>query len=400
MSSNAERCVIVAGKRTAFGRFGGPLRDHSIPQLAAVAMEAALADAGLRGDEIDEVALGVNLPGSDRSLGRQAALMAGMPETINAYTVDRACCSSLTATSLGLRAIRSGEAELVVAGGAENLSKVPYFVEDLRWGQRLGDVTLRDQLVISCPYTGVPRAVQASNEAAEYGVTRDDQDRWALRSHEHYFRAKDAGFFDREIVPVAPLGSEGSPGLCEDESPRKTSLDALARLQPVYGSRSVTPGNAPGLSTGASAVILTSHDTAVARGLPILAELRGHARASDHPDKIASIPARAAMLALERAGLSLEAIDVIEINEAFAAVPLVSTIVLAREFGMDLDALRHRTNPNGGAIAIGHPTGATGGRMLITAAHELRRRSGRFALVTMCGGIAEGEAFVIEDAAG
>lgn len=395
MSTEREETVLVAGRRTPFGRFGGALRTLSLPELASVAIRATLADAGLEPDAVDELVLGVNLPGSDRSIARQALLQSRIPESRNAFTVDRACCSSLTAVALASRAVRVGDAEWVVAGGAENLSRVPYFLEDMRFGHRLGPITLKDQLVISCPHTGTPRAVQAAREAALYGIGRSEQDEWALRSHARYFEAAERRAFEREIAAVDVGRFGGSGVVLADESPRKTTLEALAKLPTVYESESVTAGNAPGLSTGASALLLTTKHLAQRRGVNVLATFEAHARVSDHPDKIASVPARAAELALERAGLGLDAIDLIEINEAFAAMPLVSTHLLGGGDPVRIERLRQKTNVNGGAIAIGHPTGATGGRLLLTAALELRRRGGGRALVTMCGGIAEGEAFVL-----
>jgi len=393
----ADECVIVAGRRTPFGRFGGSLRGLRIPELAGVAIRAALADAGLEPAAVDELVLGVNLPGSDRSIARQALLQSGIPESRNAFTVDRACCSSLTAVALASRAVRSGDAELVVAGGAENLSRVPYFLEDMRFGHRLGAITLTDQLVISCPHTGTPRAVQAAREAALHGVDRKAQDEWACRSHERALAAADAGLFAAEIAPVdlARFGGGDGGVVSADESPRRTSVEALAKLPTVYDSESVTAGNAPGLSTGASALVLATRRTAQARGLRPLAAIESHARVSDHPDRIASVPAKAARVALERAGTPLESIDLIEINEAFAAMPLVSTLLLGERDPRRVESIRSRTNVNGGAIAIGHPTGATGGRLLLTAVRELARRGGGRALVALCGGIGEGEAFVL-----
>ncbi|MEZ4333675.1 MAG: thiolase family protein [Myxococcota bacterium] len=390
-----DDCVLIAGRRTPFGRFGGSLRALRIPELASVAIRATLADAGLEPEAVDELILGVNLPGSDRSIARQALLRSDIPASRNAFTVDRACCSSLTAVALAMRAVRSGDVEWVVAGGAENLSRVPYFLEDLRWGHRLGAITLTDQLVISCPHTGTPRAVQAAREAARFGIDRKAQDEWAFRSHARYFEAAERGVFEAEIAPVDLARFGGSGVVRADESARRTSLEALAALPTVYQSESVTAGNAPGLSTGASALLLTTRRRARDRGLRPLATIQAHARVSDHPDHIASVPAKAARRVLERAGIGLDAIDLVEINEAFAAMPLVSTHVLGGGDPARIEAIRRKTNPNGGAIAIGHPTGATGGRLLLTAALELRRRGGGRALVTLCGGIGEGEAFVL-----
>jgi acetyl-CoA C-acetyltransferase len=307
--------------------------------------------------------------------------------------VDRACCSSLTALTMVTRAIRLGEISVGLAGGAENLSKVPYFVEDLRFGHRLGDIVLKDQLVISCSYTHTPRAVQAADEARLFDVSRAEQDEWALRSQQRYDWAQTQGRFTAERFPVAlPDGTT----LQVDESPRPgTRLENLAKLPTVYGSRTVTAGNAPGLSTGASSIVLMSRSRARERGLVPVATVLATAMASGHPSGITSIPAVAARRVLTRAGLTLADVDLIEINEAFAAVPLVTTLILADKDVAAAHALREKVNVNGGAIAIGHPTGATGARLVMTLANELRRRGGGIGLVTICGGIGEAEAALI-----
>lgn len=388
--------VLVGAARTPFGAFGGRLRDVSLPDLAAVAGRGALGRAGLDGADVDEYVLGVNLPGSDRSVARQAALRTGIPDDRTAYTVDRACCSSLRALHLGRAALLAGDAEVVLAGGSENLSKVPYFLEGVRWGLRAGDVALDDQLVISCPHTGVPRAVQAADEALAHGVDRAAQDRWSLRSQQRCAAAIARGRFREEIVPVTVAHRGGDEVVADDESPRPEATEAaLAALPTVNGSATVTAGNAPGLSTGAAVLALTRASTARARGLTPLATIEATAAASGPPPAIASIPATAARAVLARAGLGLDDMDLIEINEAFAAVPLVTTLVLAGGDVEAAEALRARTNVNGGAIALGHPTGATGARLVLTAAMELARRGGGRALVTLCGGIGEAEAVVL-----
>jgi len=393
--------VIVSGVRSPFGRFGGSLRDLSLPELGGTVVAEAIRRAKVDGAEVDEVVIGVNLPGADRSIARQVLIEAGIPTDRVAYTVDRACCSSLSAINLAARALRLGEATVAVAGGTENMSEVPYFLPHLRWGHRLGDIVLKDQLVIACPMTGKPRAVQAGEEALEYGVGREEQDRWALRSHERYFLARDAGKFAEEVMPIRL--PDPPPGVIvqEDESPRRdTDLDKLARLPTVYGSPTVTAGNAPGLNTGAAAVVLMSREEAHRRGKAPLATLISWAMASGHPDRIASIPATAARLALGKVAMTVDDVDLIEINEAFAAVPLVSTLLLAGGDRRKAEEIRARTNVNGGAIAIGHPTGATGARLAMTAAFELRRvvtaHRPYYGLVAICGGIGEGEALVIK----
>lgn len=390
--------VIAGAARTPFGAFGGALKDVSLPDLGAFAIRHALQRAQIAPEDVDEVVMGVNLPGSDRSVARQAQLKAGIPEERVSYTVDRACCSSLAAITLASRGLRLGDTRVAVAGGTENMSRVPYFVHDARWGKRIGDITLKDQLVISCPHTGVPRAVQAGVEAEEFGVSRQEQDEWALRSHQRYFAAAEAGYFADEVAPIDMPQAKGPAMVMErDESPRAdSSLEKLARLPTVYGSPTVTAGNAPGLNTGATAMVLLSRAEAERRGCEPLATILSWSMVSGHPQKLASIPAIAAQKALEAAGLSIDDIDLIEINEAFAAMPLVSTLVLADGDPKRAACLRERTNVNGGAIAIGHPTGASAARLVMTLAFELLRRGGGYGVATLCGGIGEGESVVIQ----
>jgi acetyl-CoA C-acetyltransferase len=388
--------LLASGVRTPFGAFGGSLRDFWLPELGGIVIREAIRQAGIEPEDVDEVDMGINLPGSDRSIARQSMLKAGIPETKNANSVDRACCSSMAAITMARRGIQAGDVNVAVAGGTENMSKVPYFVHDMRWGHRLGDIKLSDQLVIADPMTGKPRAVQAADEAEEFGIGREEQDAWALRSQERWRQAWEAGRFADEIVPVEVPQPKGDP-LCfdRDEPPRQTTLDKLAKLPTVYGSKTVTAGNAPGLNSGASAVVLMSADAADRRGCKPLARIFGWSQVSGHPDKLASIPALAARKALAMAGLTIDEIDLIEINEAFAAMPLVSTKVLAEGDVSRMEALRAKTNVNGGAIAIGHPTGATAARLVLTLAHELRRRGGGLGLAALCGGIGEGECVIV-----
>jgi acetyl-CoA C-acetyltransferase len=391
--------VVVAGAvRTAFGSYGGTLRDFTLPDLGGRVVAEALLRAGIPPDDVNEVALGVNLPGSDRSIARQAALRAAIPDTIPAYTVDRACCSSMTAVNMVSRSLRLGEAAVVVGGGTENMSLVPYFVHEARWGKRLGDIVLKDQLIISCPYSGRPRALQAGEEAVEFGIGREEQDRWAYRSHKRVMAAQELGFFQTEIMPIEVPQRKGPPVIFDrDEAVRPdTSLEKLARLRTVYDSPTVTPGNAPGLSTGASAIALTTRKEADKRGVKPLATIKTWAMAAGHPDKIASIPAAAAQKALDQLGMTLDDIELIEINEAFAAMPLVSTHILGDGDAERIAAIREKTNVNGGAIAIGHPTGATAARLIMTLIFALRSRGGTWGLAAICGGIGQGEAVIVK----
>lgn len=396
-AASSRDVVLVGAARTPIGAFGGALREATIPELAAVATSAVLDRAGLSGGDIDEFFLGVNFPGADRSIARQAGLRAGLPEAGVSYTVDRACCSSLAALRMAVRGVRSGDTDVALAGGAENLSAVPFFVEGVRFGHRIGAVELGDQLVISCPHTGVPRAVQAAREAAAFGVGRAEQDAWALRSQLRCADAVRRGLFAEEVVPVVSPGDAARPyALDVDESPRPgTTLEKLAALPTVNGSTTVTAGNAPGLSTGAAVLAVAGADTARARGLRPLATVLGSVSVAGPPAEIASIPAVAAQRVLERCGVDLADVALLEVNEAFAAVPLVTTLRLAGGDAARADELRERTNVNGGAVALGHPTGATGARLVMTVVAELRRRGGGLGLVTMCGGIGEGDALLL-----
>ncbi len=402
--SNQEVAVISA-VRSPFGRFGGALKDFTLPKLGGLVFAEAIRRAAIEPGDVEEVATGVNLPGGDRSIARQVLIEAGVPTSRVAYTVDRACCSSLAAVNMASRSIRLGEVGVALAGGTENMSKVPYFLTDFRWGHRIGDVQLKDQLVIADPMTGKPRAVQAGEEALEYGVTREGQDRWAVRSHELYFKAKGACYFKDEVMAIEVPQERGQPVLfVEDESPRPdVSLEKMAKLPTVYGSPTVTAGNAPGLNTGSSALVLMSQEEAKRRGKTPLATLMAWAMASGHPDKLASIPAESARLSLQKAALTIDDMDLIEINEAFAAMPLVSTLILGGRDPKKVEEIRAKTNVNGGAIAIGHPTGATGARLIMALVYELRRRreaSGEsrpfYGIATICGGIGEGEAVIVK----
>jgi acetyl-CoA C-acetyltransferase len=397
--------AVVSAVRSPFGRFGGTLKELSLPDLGGQVFAEAIRRAGVDPADVEEVATGVNLPGADRSIARQVLIQAGVPPNRVAYTVDRACCSSMAAISMASRSIRLGDTRVAVAGGTENMSKVPYFLTAQRWGHSLGDVVLTDQLVIACPMTGKPRAVQASEEAVEFGITREQQDAWAVRSHQRYVQARDAGKYAEEIMPIPVPQPKGDPVLfSEDESVRPdTTMEGLAKLKTIYGSETVTAGNAPGLNTGASATVLMAPDEAAGRGNTPLAMLIGWAMASGHPDRIASIPAEGARLVLEQVGMTIDDVDLIEINEAFAAVPLVSTLIMAGRDEEKAEEIRAKTNVNGGAIAIGHPTGATGARLVMTLIYELRRRraeagNGRpfFGLATICGGIGEAESIVVK----
>lgn len=394
--SDDSAVAVVSMARTPFGKFGGSLRDVDVRDLGAAAIRQAVDRASIADDEIGEVILGVNFPGSRRSIARQAALRAGLPETSDALTVDRACCSSLTAIRLASRNLGRGGTTLAVAGGTENLSQVPYFLEQARFGQRLGQIVLDDPLVISCPHTGVSRAVQVANEAATLSIGRVEQDEWALRSHEMFWAALESDQFP-EVFPIATELLPGARDLAVDESARQgVTLAGLSELSTVNGSETVTPGNAPGLSTGASAVVLASPPRARSEDCRPLARITSFGIASGSPEAMGRAATQAGMQALSNAGLDVGDVHVIEINEAFAAVPLMATAYMAQGDSRTAEVLRSRTNLRGGAVAIGHPTGATGARLIMSAVQALTNRGGGIGLVAICGGIGEAEAAVIE----
>lgn len=374
------------------------MRSETTVDLGSFVVKKALERANVKPEEVEETYIGINMPTANRSIARQIALAAGLPVESNATTVDRACCSSMVAIGMAKRAIEVGDAKITIGGGSENMSNVPYFIEDLRWGKRLGDVVLKDIMVVSCPYTGEPRAKQAGEVALEYNISREEQDEWAYQSQMKYQKAFEEGKFKDEIVPyVLPQKKGGDLVIDRDQSARAdTTLEGLAKLKTVNQSPTVTAGNAPGLNTGAGAIVLMAESEAKKRGVKPLATFVAHAQASGHPKYIASIPAIAAEKALKKAGLTIDQIDVIEINEAFAVMPLISTLLLGDKDPKKVEAIRAKTNINGGAIAIGHPTGATGARLVLTVAYELQRRGGGYGLCTICGGVGESECFIIK----
>lgn len=401
----SKEVVIVSYTRTPFDKFGGVMRSVSSIELSRIVLENVVDKIALPKDEVDEIILGTcmhaeiaqwqNVP------ARQALLKAGFPPETVSSTVDRACCSSMYCVELGYQAIMSGERDTVIAAGVDNMSNVAYLVSpEIRWGKRLGEVVMDDQLFpLGYSRTGWnPVAVDAGNVAVEYGVSREEQDAWAVRSQKRFFAAQEAGVFDEEIVPVSIPGKKGSvTTLDKDSSPRpETTMEALAKLKTVYGSPTITGGNAPGMNAGASAVVMMSAEKAQALGLTPLAYIRSVACIADKADYIPRVPAFAIRKGLEKAGLSLGDLKLIEINEAFAAMPLVSTKILGDGDENKIEALREITNVNGGAIACGHPVGASGTRLVMTLINELRRRGGGYGAAAICGGLAQGDCIILE----
>ncbi len=387
--------VIVSAVRTPFGRFGGALKDIPAVELAAMAIREAVQRARVPGAEIDNVFMGMVIQaGAGQIPSRQATIKAGLPVTVPSDTINKVCASSLRAVNLGDSLIRAGDAEIVVAGGMESMSNAPYFLNGARWGNRMGDSKVVDAMIhdgLWCAFGDVHMAVHGSVVAKEYGITRQEQDRWALRSQQRAAAAIKDGKFKEEIVPVPVPQKKGDPVLVDtDEGPRAdTTLEKLAALPPVFAKDgTVTAGNAPGVNDGASALVLMSRERSEKMGLKPLATIVAQGMASVEPPYIATVPAYAAEKALKKAGLSAKDINLIEVNEAFAAVALTS-IKLG---GWDPE----KVNVNGGAVALGHPIGASGGRILMTLIYELRRRGGGYGLATICSGAAQGEATIVK----
>ena len=390
--------VIVSAVRTAIGRLGGALKDVQPEELAGVVITAALERAGVEPADVDEVIIGQTKQSADAAnLARVAALKAGLPVEVPAYTVMRQCGSGLQAVGSALQAIRAGDAEIVVAGGVESMSLAPYYVRGARFGVRLGNTVLVDPNTESQPrsqpyevYGDLTMGLTAENLVERYGITREEQDAFALRSQERAFAAIAAGRFEDEIVPVEVPARKGPATVFDtDEYPRKTSMEQLAALEPFFKEGgSVSPGNSSGRNDGGACLVLMSAEAARRRAVAPLATIRAQAVAGVDPRIMGIGPVPATHKALARAGLSLSDIGLVEINEAFAA----QTIACVRDLGLDEDIL----NVNGGAIALGHPLGCSGARILTTLLHEMRRRGTRYGLAGICIAGGQGMATIIE----
>jgi len=393
-----DEVVIVNGKRTPFGRFGGSLRDISSVELGGLILQSLLQGFPVEAGEIDSVLLGLCLPGVGLSPARQAVLAAKFPVDTNAFTVDRACCSAITAVGIGRQLILGGEASVIMAGGMENMSRTPYLIPQMRWGARLGDFTVRDELVIRNAYLDMPMAKYAGEVAIEKGVDRKEQDEWALRSHQRWGEAQRKRRFDEELIAVEIPSSKKEKTLLQwDEHPRPdTTLEKLSALKPVYESPTVTAGNASGIADGATAVLLMKKEEARRRGIQPMGKMIDHISICGEPRETPLLPAVAIQKILSRTDLALEEMKLIEINEAFAAMPLVSSLVLADFDRKKAEKIRERLNVNGGAIAIGHPIGATGARLLMHMIYELRRQGGGYGIVSICGAIGQSDAAIVE----
>ena len=394
--------VIVSGVRTPFSKFAGALKEIHSTDLGTRVIKESLRRSGLKGEDLDELYYGMCDQAEaalyDNVNGRQALLRAGLPQDLVSLTIDRACCSSLCAIHLGRRAILLDEADTCMAVGAENMSNTPLLMNGHRWGSRMEPLLVQDYLNPITYREYSPLGRDAGEIAIEHGISREEQDQWALGSQQKWAEADKAGRFADELMAVEVPQKRGDPIIFDrDEFPKpNTTLEGLAKLKTIYGSPTVTAGNAPGLDAGAAAMIIMRRSKAEEMGITPLATIVSVASGASEPRTMAELPAKVIQKALDRAQLTINDMDVIEINEAFAAVTLVSTKMLAGDDETRWHDLLKKTNPNGGAIAIGHPVGASGARILMTMMYELRRRGGGYGACGICGGLAQGDCVIIK----
>ncbi len=388
-----EEVLLVSGVRTAIGRLGGAFQNLPASDLAAVVVKEALQRAAVPPDQVDQVILGcVGQVMEDAYIARHAAIKAGLPVEVPAYTVNRICGSGLEAIHTAARWIECGDAQVVVAGGVENMTMMPYYVRNGRYGYRLGHGQLEDgiQHLLGDPFSKVHMGITAENLAEKFGVSRQEQDEASLRSQQRAAAAQQAGRFRDEIVPVEVKMGRETRVIDTDEHPRAdTTMEALAKLRPAFKEGGmVTAGNASGINDGAAAVVVSSRRRADELGLRPRLRLVARAEAGVEPSIMGSGPIPAVRKVMERAGMTIDQMDVIELNEAFGSV----AVACGNELGLDWE----KTNPNGGAIALGHPVGATGAILTVKLMYEMERRDARFGLVTLCIGGGQGIAAIFE----
>ena len=386
--------VILGAARTPFGKMGGALASFDATDLGGTAIAAALERSGVEPEQVEKVVMGQVLQaGQGQIPSRQAQIKGGIPKEVPSETVNKVCASGIRAVGLVDAAVRVGDIQTAVAGGMESMSGAPYLLPNARFGFRMGDAKAIDAMIhdgLENPFSGKHMMEEATEVATELELTRPDMDRWALRSHELAVAATDEGRLPEEIVPVTVKSKKGESTVDIDEAPRReTSLEALAKLPPMFvKDGSHTAGNAPGVNDGAGAVVLASDEWAKGDGREVLARIVATAEVADEFAYLARTPAKAAQLALQRAGMKPADIDLWEINEAFASVAINSV----RTLGIDDD----KVNVNGGAIALGHPIGASGARILTTLVYELRRRGGGLGCAAICSGGGQGDAVIVE----
>jgi len=389
-----KEVVIASAARTPVGRFGGTLKDFSAVQLGVIAVKEALKRAAVPAEKIDDVILGnVLQAGQGQNPARQVVIHSGIPQEVPATTINKVCASGLKSVMMAAQAIRSGDADIVLAGGIESMSQAPYAIRQARWGARMGNGEMVDLMI----YDGlldifgkVHMGITAENVAERFGISREDQDRLSLRSQENALQAIAAGRFKDEIIPVPIPQKKGEPlMMTNDEHPRATTFEDLSRLKPAFKKDgTVTAGNASGINDGAAALVVMSLDKSKEMGLKPLAYIRSYATAGVDPAIMGTGPIPASKKALAKAGLLVKDLELVEANEAFAS----QAVAVNRAMGWDLE----RVNVNGGAVAIGHPIGASGARILITLLYEMIKRNAVLGLATLCVGGGMGAAMILE----
>jgi len=396
--------VIVSAVRTPFGRFGGSLRDIDYYELGAIPMREVLKKVNLSPDKVEEVFWGVGDTSACRDpytpvAARQSLIRAGLSHETVSISFDMACVSAMHAVKLAAMEMKAGEIEVAIAGGAASFGQSPLVVRGLRFsGHRLADVKMEDPLVALGYKDFNPVSVDSDDVAFEYGFTREDMDEWAARSHQNYGEAWNAGKFKDEIMPMEiPQPKAESKTLDIDEQYRPgTNMEGLARLKPIYNTRMITAGNAPGLNDGATAILLMTRGKAEELGMQVLATVIESVSVAINASRMPEGPGIAMKKALKNANLTLDDMTIMEINEAFACVPLVSMMVAVDKDKNKYQAMREKMNVNGSAIAIGHPNTASGARLIMNLMYELRRRGGGYAMGAICGGLAQANACIIK----
>ncbi len=389
------KTVIIDGARTAFGKFGGNLSTLSASELGAEAIKAAMSRADIQPEDVQEVIMGnVLQAGQGQIPSRQAAKKAGIPYHVKSETINKVCASGMRSVTLADQIIRLGDEEVIVAGGMESMSNAPYYLPKARWGLRMGDAQVIDGMVhdgLSCSFhpDRVHMGTYGNSTAEDFNLTREAQDEWSARSHERAIKAKD--LFAEEIVAIDIPQRKGEPITVDtDEAPRANStIETLAKLKPAFGKDgTITAGNAPGINDGAAALVLMSEERAQKEGKNVLAHILSHTEVAIEPHRFPETPGIVINELLKKTGKSLDDIDLFEINEAFAAVALASSKIA----GLDAE----KVNVNGGSVALGHPIGASGSRIILTLAYELKRRGGGIGIAAICSGGGQGDAIMIE----
>lgn len=389
------KTVIVSGVRTPFGKLGGSLSSLTATELGGVAIKEALKRAGIEGKSVNEVIFGTVLQGGQGQIpSRQAARYAGIPWEVKTETINKVCASGMRSVTLADQIIRAGDEEVIVAGGMESMSNAPYFLPKARFGLRMGDASVKDLMVhdgLTCSFQGVHMGTYGNEVASELGITREEQDEWALRSHQRAITAIQSGILAEEIVPVEVKGRKGSVTVVDqDEAPRAdTTIEKLTKLKSVFNADgTITAGNAPGVNDGAAALVLMSEERAKKESKTPLATILAHAAISVEAKDFPKTPGLVINELLKKTEKTVDEIDLFEINEAFAAVALTS----GRIANLDPE----KVNVNGGAVALGHPIGASGARIIITLIHELKRRGGGIGVAAICSGGGQGDAIMVQ----